>query len=266
MERMKFSFRSTWYWIFIGVLITWGLAANCGGQMWESCFRNDLAFTHDLARKNFFAYVNCPPGISGYCFGGGPGFQKYNSELYTKTGPCQYASGLNYCDDSPGTIEICSVMYDTFVDPYTNHRYIHSSKPPGIVYVKMKYPPPVPPPPPIRPPPGSTNGSDPNRIFPPQPDALASQAEKDALLKEIGEHKKRWREYWTRLTGGSGAPWLFPDGVADRLIGRVTNVSKRHDLYDYKQILICCDSFVESNMQAEARDRGIADCFRRYGK
>jgi len=233
--------------------------------MWESCYRNDLPATHALVRMNFLAYVNCPPGVSGYCFGAGPEFHKFTSELYTKTGPCQYASGLNYCDGSPGKIEVCSIMYDTFVDPYTNRRYIHSSRPPGIVYVKMKYPPPFTSP--ITPPPGSTTGPNPNnQIFPPLPDAVASQAEKDALLKEIGEHKKRWRQYWTKVTGGSGAPWLFPDGIADRLIGRVINVSKRNDLFVYKQILYCCDPFVESDMPADARDRGIAACFQRYNK
>jgi hypothetical protein len=138
VEKKTLGFRSAWHWTSIGVLLAWGLVANCWGQQvdWESCIRQDLPATRELISHEILKSIPCPAGVGGECFGEGARwnlFTQYNS------GPCshlQYPAGS--CRGWQGESKVCIVAGDWNGPPRFPFRFIHSSNPPVISYVKRR--------------------------------------------------------------------------------------------------------------------------------
>ena len=212
MEKMTLGFRSGWHWTFIGVLLTWGLVVNCWGG-WETCYSKSLKHTFALTGKKFglLQIVPCPPGVTGTCFGAGPKMKAFNDGLLSRT-ECENKPLIqDHCDDSPGEIIICTLAYE----PYgpVNHRYIHSSNPPSIVYIKWRYAQGPPPPDPQR-------TSQPTFQPTPQPqlNTVPSQAEKDALILKLSNlYVTRWKKQWGIMTHGASGYAIFPSGMKTKI-------------------------------------------------
>lgn len=267
MEKMTLGFRSAWHWTFICVLLTWGLVVNCWGLEpgWEVCYSKSLNHAFELTKPEwgYLGVVGCPPGVPGTCFGAGPKMKKFNNKLY-KDRRCEGAenTGLKTCDSSPGDVIICSLMYETYTSDKL--RYIHSSNPPGIIYIKRKKPSsaPVPPPPPH-------GASNPQLV--PQPtsslNTVPSQAEKDALILKLSNlYVTRWKKHWETMTHGASGYAIFPAGVKDKLCKWVQDSTYRSNFYIVEQIWQCCDPWVMADnlLPGVQRGAGIDACFNKY--
>lgn len=133
------GFRLVWQWVFICVLLVCGLVATCWGQEWKTCIRQDVKATRGLVGHRILNSVNCPPGVSGECFVPGPKWDQFSFGKQSRTGPCQYAVyPASECRGWKGQTEICGVAADWFGPPRFPFSFIHSSKPPVVLYVKKR--------------------------------------------------------------------------------------------------------------------------------
>lgn len=131
------GFRLVWQWVFICVLLIWGLVPTCWGQEWKTCIREDVRVARGLVGHGILKLVNCPPGVSGECFGPGPEWDQFSFGKQSRTGPCQYVVyPASECRGWKGQTEICGVAAHWFGPPRYPISFIHSSKPPVVLYVK----------------------------------------------------------------------------------------------------------------------------------
>lgn len=103
---------------------------------WASCIREDLPTTRGLVDKGILIRITCPPGVGGECFREGP---RWNLFTQDNTEACSHLRHtVSSCQGWQGEEKVCIFAGEWYGSPHSPVRFIHSSNPPTISYVKRR--------------------------------------------------------------------------------------------------------------------------------